>query len=219
MRRTRHDEILSTAYTARIEAVEALQAAGLGSPDAAARLKSSAIALRISVAEYGEALSATTYEALGDLVEMIGQLLDWRAAILNAGTDAQRFVTAAKERASIWVEKYASEAPLVGLRAIADEIAKVRTVSEVGPIAVHLAAAPLPVGLFSVQKTEFASATDTDGAETKSAALQVAFLKFTIDGNPLAKRTIFRQASCMISMSKYGFHDGLRMLRLSCSNL
>jgi len=187
MRRTRHDEILSTAYTARIEAVEALQAAGLGSLDAAARLKSSAIALRVSVAEYGEALSATTYEALADLVEMVGLLLDWRTAVLNAGTDARRFVTAAKERASIWVEKYASEAPLVGLRTIADEIAKVRAVSEVGSIAAHLAAVPLPVGLFSVQKREFASEADTDEAETKSAALQVAFLKFTIDGKPVGE--------------------------------
>jgi hypothetical protein len=184
-RQTRHDEILSSAYTARIEAVEALQAAGLGSADSAARVKSAAIELRLSAAQYGDAPSAVAYAALADLVEMVGLLLEWRAAVLNADTNAERFRTAAKERAGLWLGK--SEAALEGLRAVADEIAKVHVVSEVASVAVRLAAVPLPVGLYSVPPLEGGVARDTDGTEKKSPALQVAFLKFTIDGTPVGE--------------------------------
>ena len=187
MRRTRHDEILSKAYAARIDAVAALQAAGLGSPDAAQRLKSAAFALRVSATEYGEALSATTYEALAALVEMLILLLDWRAAVLNADMEAQRFLTAAKERTSIWIEQNASEASLTGLRRVVNEIGKVQAVSEVGSIAAHLAAVPLPIGLFAVPKRDHASVADSNEAKTKTGALQVAFLKFTIDGKPVGE--------------------------------
>ena len=103
-RRTRYAEIHSTVFSARIEALEALQAAGLGSPDAAVRLTSAAANLRLGAEHFGDAPTAVIFSALADLVEMIGLLLKWRAAVLGAAADSQRFITAARERAAVWNE-------------------------------------------------------------------------------------------------------------------
>jgi hypothetical protein len=118
---------------------------------------------------------------------MAGLLLQWRAAVLNAEMDAQRFVTAARERASAWSETHKSEAPLEGLRAVASEIVTVQSVSQVAAVAVHLAAMPLPIGLYSSPRREPRTARESEEGETKRSELTVAFLKFTIDGTPVAE--------------------------------
>jgi hypothetical protein len=184
-RRTRHEEIHSTAYAARIETVEALQAAGLGSQTGAARLNSAAAELRLSAEHYGAAPAATVYSALADLVDMIALLLEWRAAVLNAGEDGQRFFIAAKERAAVWDERCKSEASLATLRTVANEISDVKSISEVAAVAVHLAAVPLPIGLYSSPQGERGIRAAADAEEKKSTELRVAFLKFTIDGRPV----------------------------------
>jgi hypothetical protein len=186
-RHTKSGEILSTAYAARIEAVEALRAAGLGAAEAAERLKTAAVNLRVSAAEYGDALSATNYRALADLVQMMELLLEWRAAVLDANADAQRFVTAAKERATIWNQTYGKKPFLDGLLAAAEAITKIDAVSEVAPIAVRLAAVPLPIGLYAVPSREYKPSDDDDDSKGKSPQLQIAFLKFTIDGTSVAE--------------------------------
>ena len=186
-RHTKSGEILSTAYSARIDAVGALHAAGLGAANDIALLKSAGIELRLSVAEYGDAPTATHYAALADLVQMVELLLEWRAAVLGAGADAQRFVIAAKERSAVWPQTYGSEAPLDGLRAVAEAIANVQAVSEVAKIATNLAAVPLPVGLYSIPPREHTPDRDIDEREETPAELQVAFLKFTIDGTSVAE--------------------------------
>jgi hypothetical protein len=187
-RRTRQEEIHSTAFSARIEAVEALQAAGLGSLNDAARLSSAAAELRLTAHKYGDAPSGAIYSAFADLVEMVGFLVDWRAAVLNAGTDAQRFVTAAKERATAWSEKYNSESSLAMLRAAANAIDNIQSISQVATTAVHLAAIPLPIGLYSLPRRNSRPVNASAGAEErKTTDLTVAFLKFTIDGTPVAE--------------------------------
>ena len=186
-RRTGQDEILSTVYAARIDAVESLQAAALGSANDAVRLNAAATELRLSAAEYGDAPSATAYRALAELVELVGLLLDWRAAVLGAGAEAQRFATAAKERVPLWIEKYQSEDVDSGLRAVADEIERIQTISEVAAVAAHLAAVPLPVGLFSIPRPNYGEDRSSSDVDITANALQVAFLKFTIDGRPVAE--------------------------------
>jgi hypothetical protein len=184
-RRTRDAEIHSTAYTARIEAVEALYAAGLGSQDAKALLNSAAAELRLSAEHYGDAPSAAIYSALADLVEMMGLLLDWRSAVLDATTDAQRFVLAAKERAAQWIESHKSQESLKVLRGVANEIANIKAISEVAAVAVHLGAVPLPIGLYSIARRETREVVEPGTEQKSAAALTVAFLKFTIDGRPV----------------------------------
>src|ERR1700719_2587337 len=146
-RRTRLEEIHSAAFSARIEAVEALRAAGLGSQNDAARAYSAAAELRVTSEQYGEAPNATIYWALADLTQMLGLLLEWRATVLNAGADASRFVVAAKERAVAWSEKFKTDKSLDKLLTVAAEITKIQSVSEVAAVAAHLAGVPLPIGL------------------------------------------------------------------------
>jgi hypothetical protein len=185
-RQTRSAEILSSGYSARIEAVEALRAAGLGAADAVARVNSAAGELNLSVAEYGEASIATSYAALASLMEIVSLLLQWRACVLDAAPDAQRFLTAAKERASLWLEKFKPDACPEGLAAAASEVSEIQAISEVGSLAVRLAAVPLPVGLYSVPVRERASRAE-DEPDKASKPLQIAFLKFTIDAMPVAE--------------------------------
>ncbi len=186
-RRTQHEEIHSTAFSARIETVEALMAAGLRSESGSARLNSAAIELRLSAEHYGDAPSATIYSALAELIDIVALLLDWRSAVLSAGMDAQRFLTAAQERAAVWVEEYQSETSLQRLSTIANEIANIKAISQVATTAAHLAAVPLPIGLYSSPRRETGRAESAPGDGENPAELTVAFLKFTIDGKPVAE--------------------------------
>ena len=52
-------------------------------------------------------------------------------------------------------------------------------------MAVHLAAVPLPVGLYSMPRRESGERASVSEDQTNAAALTVAFLKFTIDGRPV----------------------------------
>jgi hypothetical protein len=49
-------------------------------------------------------------------VHIVGLLTDWRLAVLNAGSDAHRFQTAAKERAGGWLERRQADGSLAACR-------------------------------------------------------------------------------------------------------
>jgi hypothetical protein len=181
-RRTGGDEILSSAYGARIQAIEALGAAGLGAADAHARLRAATGELRLSVVEYGEAEASKWYSELADLIDLVSLLVEWRSSVLNAVADAQRFATAAKERAAIWLEQRKDGSMNEHLEAVANEIAGVSAISEVARVAVQLAGVPLPISLYSIPKRERGGRVHDYGDEKETPGLQVAFLKFTIDG-------------------------------------
>jgi hypothetical protein len=148
-------------------------------------LKSAAAGLRLSAEQFGDAPSSAIYSALADLVEMVSLLLDWRAAVLGAAVDAQRFVSAAKERAAVWNESYKYETALEGLRGVVNEIANIKAIAEVAAVAVHLAVVPLPIGLYSMPRRETGQVTNPLEEQRNAATLTVAFLKFTIDGRPV----------------------------------
>jgi hypothetical protein len=162
-------------------------AARLRSETGSARLNSAAIELRLSAKHYGDALSATIYAALAELVDIVALLLDWRSTVLSAGMDAQRFLIAAQERAAVWVEKYQSETSLQGLSTIANEIANIKAISEVATTAAHLAAVPLPIGLYSSPRHETSGTANAAEEGENQTDITVAFLKFTIDGRPVAE--------------------------------
>ena len=186
-RRTRLEDIHSTAFSARLEAVNALRAAGLGSQSDPARLRSVAAGLRASATDYGEAPNGVIYAALADLIDIMGLLVEWRATVLDAGTDAQRFVTAARERVAVWNGKYKEEESLAALQTVAGELAAIQSVSEVATAAVHLAGIPLPIGLYSSPPRKTGREVEADDGEKKPVTLAVAFLKFTINGMPVAE--------------------------------
>jgi hypothetical protein len=186
VRQTRSEGIHSEAYSARIEAVDALRAAGPEAQSDATRLFGAADKLKIIASLYGDAPNATVYAAFSDLVRIVGLTVEWRKTVLDAGADAQRFLTAAKERSSAWLAEYNARASSDRLHAVADNVLKIQSTADVAATAAALAGIPLPIGLFAIPKRE--SRVHADAAEnTKPTELTVAFLKFTIDGKPLAE--------------------------------
>jgi len=67
MRQTRSEEILSAAYPARIEIIEALREADLGGEGNATRLRTAAGDLHSASSLYGDAPAAAVYAAIADL--------------------------------------------------------------------------------------------------------------------------------------------------------
>jgi hypothetical protein len=187
MRHTRNEEIPSAAYDVRIEAVEALREAARGGEATAARLYAGSTSLKAIAERYGDAPSAAIYLAFSELAHMVGLLTDWRLAVLNAGNDAQRFQTAAKERARGWLERHQADGSLASLHEFATGIAGLQSVNEVAKAAAQLASLPLPVGIFSIPKPPNRDVESTEEAQCKPEQLAVAFLKFTIDGIPLSE--------------------------------
>jgi hypothetical protein len=190
MRLTRKEEILSAAFAARIEIVEALREVALGGETTTARLRAAAKELDCASGLYGDAAMARTYQALAELSTCITFLAEWRQAVLTAGIEAQRFLTAAHERATAWCAEFGTEACFGTLAPVAQQIASVKSVSEVATAAASLAVVPLPVGLYSAEGSgRRGSRLPDDGGEAspKPVELSVAFIKFTIDGKPLAE--------------------------------
>ena len=187
MRHMRTEEIHSAAYSARIEAVQALRDAGLGSQNDAARLNQAADNIK-SVSElYGAAPNASVYLAFSELIRISGLLSEWRSTVLGAGVDAQRFLVAARERASAWLKTYSPEPPLERLRAVAGKVTQIQAISEVALTVVELAAVPLPVGLYHVPTPDRWGSDSPPTDEKTPVELTVAFLKFTIDGMPVTE--------------------------------
>jgi hypothetical protein len=185
VRRTSTEEILSEAFSARVESVEALRAVGSNAQSDPARLYSAADRLKLTSAIYGHAPNAVVYAAYSDLLRIVGLTVEWRKNVLNAGADAQRFLTAAKERATAWLAEHNGNAATERLRSVADRVLKVQLTSDVAPLASDLVGAPLPVGIFAIPKQQYPRIEAE--AREKRPELTVAFLKFTIDGKPLAE--------------------------------
>ncbi len=188
MRQTRTEEILSAAYPARIEIVEALRQAALGVEDDVLHVRGAANGLFAASRRYGDAPNAAIYASVAELALCVSLLLEWRSGVLSAVQDAQRFHVAARERAAAWSNGRSPDGVQDDLLKIAALIGGVASVSEVAGLAAALAAIPMPVGLYSEFRRHAARIPEDDSTpRTTPVELTVAFLKFTIDGKPLAE--------------------------------
>jgi hypothetical protein len=188
MRQTRTEEILSAAYPARIEIIEALRQAALGGEDDALHVREAANGLLAASRRYGDAPNAAIYASVAELALCVSLLLEWRSGVLSAVQDVQRFQVAARERAAEWSKGHLSDCVQNDLAKIAALIGRVASVSEVAGVAAALAAVPVPVGLYSQFRRHGAHIPEGDSAPRATPVeLTVAFLKFTIDGKPLAE--------------------------------
>jgi hypothetical protein len=188
MRQTGKEGILSAAFPARIEVIAALREVALGGERDAERLRNAAKGMQDTGTSYGDAPNGAIYSAIGELAACVSFLVEWRIGVLNAAADAQRFHVAARERIAIWSKHRASDGIIGQLLAVAQMIGSSTSVSEVGKIAAALAAVPIPVGLYSEHNRASARLAGSDEkAKPVPVELTVAFLKFTIDGKPLAE--------------------------------
>ncbi|WP_162913952.1 hypothetical protein [Taklimakanibacter lacteus] len=187
MRLTDFVEIHSEAFSARVEAVEALRAAGLGSESGHGRLYGAADMLRSVAQLYGKAKNATLYGAFADIVQIVGLAVEWRDSVLNAKPEASRFITAARERAKDWLVRYDASEIVGGLREVAAKLEGLKEVSEVAKLVTDACFVPLPIGLYRQPDRSVRKRYKEQSSDERPAKLSVAFIKFTIDGIPLEK--------------------------------
>lgn len=185
MRSIDYAEIHSEVYSTRIEALEALNLVAKGTPGHEVRLHEAAESVRNSAGLYGSAPNAMLFTAFGELLEQVALLADWRAAVLAAVTDSDRFRKAASARAQTWIEANKEVAILCVFEHAAERIKSAQDVSDVAKIAALLAVIPLPVGLFAIPVQSVHRMRDADGTLEKSEQLTVAFVKLPVDGKPL----------------------------------
>jgi hypothetical protein len=178
-------EVLSHAFPWRISALEALIEASEPRTDNAERLRQVAHELDGVTALYPRASTAVTYAAFAELLRTLAMLVQWRAGVLGAERDADRYLTAAQALYRQWREQYASAPAAIPLLAAASGITNVSVVDDVGRACRTLASTPLPV-IFSAEESVTISqeSEDASGERPELEELTVVFLSFLIDGRP-----------------------------------
>jgi hypothetical protein len=177
--------IPSDTFSARIEAVELLLEAPTES--SGERLRQVADRLDGLSLSYGRVDSAVLYAAFAEAARTIAMLCDWRAHVLGALPDADRFRTAALERHGLWLREYSAK-PSVS--ALVDALGSLDAieVSQVPELARRLGLVPLPVGIYSnpfpIAPSIGALGVRREVEARDEVELAVAFLSFKINGAP-----------------------------------
>lgn len=186
-RRSSPFAVLSQAFPTRISAVEALVQAIQTRTSNAEQLRQVASHLDRTGLLYGKASTASIYAAFAELLRIVALLVEWRAGVLEAAQDSDRFLRAAKEQYRLWLTEYGVAAPVARLVNTSVGIDAVSSIDEVGSLCQTLACTPLPLGAFARDHPHLRapSPEGEDGEERDgSQELAIAFLRFVIDGLP-----------------------------------
>jgi hypothetical protein len=183
-------EILSGVYSARIDAVEALLAAADRRVTNATDLRTLATLLDDLTTRYGDAKIAVAYSAFADLVRTLAMLVDWRAAVLDAAVDPDRFLRSALERYRAWHEEFAEREEAAALAEAASPIEDLSGIESVGPLCKAVGSTPLPIAVSAPEPKRRILRPEELGEDEQSpppAELTVAFVRFNIDGAPASQ--------------------------------
>ena len=181
-------------YSARIAALEALRGAIDPRKASSASLREAADGLDAAAPLYEHSATTIGYTALAELLRISAQLVEWRAAVLDAGPEAERFVRAAIERYEIWTTEFEGKQATQALLVASGAVSQIASVREVGPLLDAVSMVPIPVGVFREERRMWVSDRDAkDGSQVEAreankpaSELAVAFLKFSIDGESAA---------------------------------
>ncbi|ABR91930.1 Hypothetical protein mma_1005 [Janthinobacterium sp. Marseille] len=178
-------QTLSDSFPRRREIVEALWAISREEPSSH-DLKKIAIDLDSLSLCFSSTAAANSFAALAGLARIIDALVQWRAAVLEALPDAERFLRSARERHTLWLTEYQSKPAVEGLIAAANLIPSISSISEVASIAQSVVKVPLPLGIFEVEgrPSWIPEVHGPERPKEEPVELTVAFLKFQIDGRP-----------------------------------
>lgn len=182
--------ILSQAYSARIEAVEALLRVADDQSADPAQLRTAANSLDATSVLYGRASTGIAYSALADVLRIAAMLVEWRSAVLEAKSDADRFLRAAIEHHKSWLSEYGASELLQPLAAAIDTSPTLSSTGDVGAICRRIAATPLPIGVFATGTSGLRlpeGQSEEKENEPAPVELAVAFLRFAIDRVPAAE--------------------------------
>lgn len=179
--------VLSRAFPARISAVEALVQAIQPRIASADALRQAATELDRVGPLYGRASTADVYAAFAELLSIVALLVEWRAAVLSAEAEADRFLRGAKERYRLWLAEYEGRKPAARLVEASAGVATASSMKDVAATCRRIASTPLPIGVFADESTRLGAPT-RDAAEDEATPeppeLVIAFLRFMIDGKP-----------------------------------
>jgi hypothetical protein len=179
--------ILSGAYAARIEAVEALLAATDRRVDNGVHLRTLAGSLDDVATRYGDVRVAVAYSALASLMRTLAMLVDWRAAVLGAAIDADRFRRSARELHRAWRDEYGEREEVAALAQAAAPIPELDDTQGVGPLCQAIGSVPLPIGIYAEDTRRRIPRFDVDDKDDRPPPppeLTVAFIRFNVDGQP-----------------------------------
>ncbi len=114
-------------------------------------------------------------------------LVDWRAAVIDAKPDADRFLRAALERQKKWLSDY--ETAPENLAAVVRAIQNSLATTDVGHLCRQIASAAMPIGVLGPETGGMRIPKGDVSTEAKPAPVElaVAFLRFAIDGVPAAE--------------------------------
>lgn len=179
--------VLSQAFPARISATEALLQAVRSKVNNATQLRQAATDLDSTGPLYGRASTAAVYAAFAELLRTVAMLVDWRAAILSAESDADRFLRGAKERHRLWLSEYGVADAAARLVEASKGIDNVNSIEQIGPVCQSIACTPLPIGVFAdkypIWPSHLRKKQDEDERDAPPE-LAITFLRFIIDGMP-----------------------------------
>ncbi len=190
----RYRAMVLEPFSARIAALEALRGAIDAGRASAGPLREAADELDAAAPLYEHSATAVGYTALAELLRICAQLVEWRAAVLDAGPEAERFVRAARERYRIWAAEFEGKQAAQALLTASTAVSGIASVQEVGRLLDAVSMVPISVGVFREeqrmrlpdQDANHGFKADAREADQPPPELAVAFLKFSIDGEPAA---------------------------------
>ena len=130
----RHRAMALEPFSARIAALEALCGAIDPLKASSAPLRDAADKLDATAPVYEHSATAVGYTALAELLRICAQLVEWRAAVLDASPEAERFVRAAMERYRIWTTEFEGKQAAQSLLTASSAVSRITSVQEVGPL-------------------------------------------------------------------------------------
>ena len=184
---------LHDAFSARIGGVESLLRAVDPRTVNPEELRRCAGALDTVAPDYVHLATAVAYSAFAELLRICALLVEWRAAVLEAGAEADRFLRGAKERRKLWLTEFTDKAPAAILIERSRGIEGLIDVGDVANVLATIAETSLPVGVIKAEHGDrFSGIVITPGDPSEETGepvpqLAVAFLKFALNGSPAAE--------------------------------
>ena len=185
--RSRSALILSETFDGRLEAAEGLSAAAGPRGGDAAALRQAAGSLDAAAARFVDAGIGAAYSAFAELVRIAALLVEWRHGVLEAEPDPDRHKRGALERLRLWRTEYGERVATAGLAGAVAELTQATSVAEVGALCGSLSQTPLPVGMYGDKQKRMEAgpfANRKAKEDEPPPELNVAFLSFTVDGEP-----------------------------------
>ncbi|QIA62273.1 hypothetical protein GT360_01435 [Vibrio astriarenae] len=177
-------EMFHQALTSRVVVLDCIEKALKPAPGNIESLQSAYLQLREVVDALGDGDAENSYRRFLFSVSVFLLLAKWKQSIRSAAPDSQRFLTSAKLKVSEFDESLATEEDTLFVEFI-DSISKISDIDELDSVCELFSRWDLPLLLFSrVKKMSVASSSSIHRKSSSREKINVAFLKFDIDGQP-----------------------------------